>query len=196
MNPLDKSEKKGVRLRVVGGTSKGRRLKALKGLDIRPTSDKVKESIFNIIGDKIIDAIFLDLCAGAGGIGVEALSRGAKETVLVENNQRAVKLIKENLLLCNLEKDSKAVSNDAVRFLEDSDKRFDIIFFDPPYKSDLFEKAMAVFDRKELLNNNGILIIEHNSKTALPEETNSLILLKKYKYGDTTLSLYKKRGLR
>jgi 16S rRNA (guanine(966)-N(2))-methyltransferase RsmD len=180
----------------VGGTSKGRRLKALKGLDIRPTSDKVKESIFNILGDKIIDAIFLDLCAGTGGIGVEALSRGAKEAVFVENNHRVVKLIKENLLLCNLEKNSEIVCCDTVKFLEDSDKRFDIIFFDPPYKSDLLEKAMAVFDRKELLNNNGILIIEHNSKTALPEETNSLILLKKYKYGDTTLSLYKKRGRR
>ena len=188
--------KDGAILRVVGGIAKGRRLKALMGLNIRPTSDKVKESIFNILGDKIIDAVFLDLCAGTGGIGIEALSRGAKETVLVENNQKAAKLIKENLLLCNLEKDSKVVCNDAVRFLEDSDKRFDIIFFDPPYKSDLFEKAMAVFDRKELLNNNGILIIEHNSKTVLPEETNSLILLKKYKYGDTTLSLYKERGLR
>ncbi|MEK6657926.1 MAG: 16S rRNA (guanine(966)-N(2))-methyltransferase RsmD [Nitrospirota bacterium] len=183
-------------MRVVGGIAKGRRLKSLKGLNIRPTSDKVKESIFNILGNKIVDAVFLDLCAGAGGIGIEALSRGAKETVLVENTQRAVKLIKGNLLLCNLEKDSKVVCNDAVRFLEDSDKRFDIIFFDPPYKSDLFEKAMAVFDRKELLNNNGILIIEHNSRTVLPEETNSLILLKKYKYGDTTLSLYKERGLR
>ena len=183
-------------MRVVGGIAKGRRLKALKGLNIRPTSDKVKESIFNILGDKIIDAIFLDLCAGTGGIGIEALSRGAKETLFVENNQRAVKLIKENLSLCKLENNSKVVCDDAVRFLEDSDKRFDIIFFDPPYKSDLFEKAMIVFDRKELLNNNGILIIEHNSKTTLPEETNSLILLKKYKYGDTTLSLYKKRGLR
>lgn len=183
-------------MRVVGGIAKGRRLKSLKGLNIRPTSDKVKESIFNILGNKIVDAVFLDLCAGAGGIGIEALSRGAKETVLVENNQRAAKLIKENLLLCNLEKVSKVVCNDAVRFLEDSDKRFDIIFFDPPYESDLFEKAMAVFDRKELLNNDGILIIEHNSKTVLPEETNSLILLKKYKYGDTTLSLYKERGLR
>ena len=115
-------------MRVVGGIAKGRRLKSLKGLNIRPTSDKVKESIFNILGNKIVDAVFLDLCAGAGGIGIEALSRGAKETVLVENNQRAVKLIKENLLLCNLEKDSKVVCNDAVRFLEDSDKRFDIIF--------------------------------------------------------------------
>ncbi len=180
----------------MGGTSRGRRLKALKGLNIRPTSDKVKESIFNILGDKIVDAIFLDLCAGTGGIGIEALSRGAKETILVDNNQKAVILIKSNLSLCNLEKYSKVVCCDAVRFLEDSDKRFDIIFFDPPYKSDLFEKVMAVFDRKEMLADNGILIIEHNSKTALIEETNSLILLKKYKYGDTTLSLYKKRGLR
>ena len=183
-------------MRVVGGIAKGRRLKALKGLNIRPTSDKVKESIFNILGDKIIDAIFLDLCAGTGGIGIEALSRGAKETLFVENNQRAVKLIKENLSLCKLENNSKVVCDDAVRFLEDSDKRFDIIFFDPPYKSDLFEKFLTVFDTKEMLAGNGILIIEHNSKTTLPEETNSLILLKKYKYGDTTLSLYKKRGLR
>lgn len=181
-------------MRVVGGISKGRRLKALKGLNIRPTCDKVKESIFNILGDKIVDAVFLDLCAGTGGIGIEALSRGAKETVFVENNQKAVKLIKENLLLCNLENDSNVICSDAVEFLDDSDKRFDIIFFDPPYKSDLFEKVMAVFNMKELLNNNGILIIEHNSKTVLPEDIKSLILLKKYKYGDTTLSLYKKGG--
>lgn len=181
-------------MRVVGGISKGRKLKALKGLNIRPTSDKVKESIFNILGDKIVDAVFLDLCAGTGGIGIEALSRGAKETVFVENNQKAVKLIKENLLLCNLENDSNVICDDAVGFLDDSDKSFDIIFFDPPYKSDLFEKAMAVFDRKEMLNNNGILIIEHNSKTVLQEDIKSLILLKKYKYGDTTLSFYKKGG--
>ncbi len=183
-------------MRVVGGTARGRRLKALKGLNIRPTSDKVKESVFNIIGDKIIDAIFLDLCAGTGGVGIEALSRGAKETLFVENNHRAVKLIKENLLLCNLENDSKVICSDAVRFLEETDKGVGIIFFDPPYKSDLFEKVMAVFDKKEILNNNGILIIEHHSKTSLIEETNCLILLKKYKYGDTTLSLYKKRRLR
>lgn len=177
-------------MRVIKGKAKGRRLKASKGLDIRPTSDKVKESIFNIIGDKIDGAVFLDLCAGIGNVGIEAASRGAGEVVFVENNLRAVKLIRENLLLCNLVDYADVIFSDAIKFLKAAERQFDIIFFDPPYRSGLLQDAIAVFEKKGMLNPDGILIVEHQSKTILPEKIGGLILLKKYKYGDTTLSLY------
>lgn len=180
-------------MRVIKGKAKGRRLKASKGLDIRPTSDKVKESVFNIIGDKIDGAVFLDLCAGIGNVGIEAASRGAKEIAFVESNQKAVKLIKENLLLCHLEEYSNVIFSDAVKFLKTAEGKFDIIFFDPPYRSGLLQDALAVFEKKEMLNPDGILIVEHLSRTILSEKIGGLILLKKYKYGDTTLSLYKRK---
>lgn len=179
-------------MRVIGGKAKGRRLKALKGLNIRPTSDKVKESVFNIIGDMIDGAAFLDLCAGTGNVGIEAASRGAGEVVFVENNLRAVKLIRENLLLCNLGDYGDVIFSDAISFLKAAERQFDIIFFDPPYLSGLLQDAVAVFEKKEMLNPDGILIAEHQSRTTLPEKIGGMVLLRRYKYGDTTLSLFKR----
>ena len=184
-------------MRVISGSFKGRRLTAPKGLSIRPTPDKVKGAIFNILGDRIIESSFLDLFAGTGAVGIEALSRGAKEVVFVDNNTKAINTIKKNLSIFNIQYPIfKIVNVDAVEFIKKTDHQFDFMFLDPPYKSDLGEKALIEISSFNILKEDGEIIWEHYYKTPplppplLKGGEGGLQLKRTIRYGDTALSFF------
>src|SRR3989338_554424 len=189
-------------MRVISGTFKGRKLIPPKGLTIRPTPDKVKGAIFNILGDRIIESSFLDLFAGTGAIGIEALSRGAKEIIFVDDNIKAINLIKENLSRCKMQDARcKIVKENAVEFIKSvgqgfSPENFALIFLAPPYKSDLGEKALIEISSFNILKEDGEIIWEHYYKTPplppplLKGGEGELQLKRTICYGDTALSFF------
>lgn len=182
-------------MRVISGSFKGRRLTAPNGLTIRPTPDKVKGAIFNILGDRIIESSFLDLFAGTGAIGIEALSRGAKEVVFVDNNTKAINTIKKNLNNCQssiVNRQLSIIKGDAVEFIKKTDNQFDFIFIDPPYKTDLGEKALIEISSFNILKEDGELIWEHYYKkiTNYELQITNLKLKRTIRYGDTALSFF------
>lgn len=186
-------------MRVISGSFKGRRLTAPKGLTIRPTPDKVKGAIFNILGDRIIESSFLDLFSGTGAIGIEALSRGAKEVVFVDNNTKAINTIKKNLSIFNIQPRIKygavfkIVKGDSIEIIEKLTLgQFDFIFLDPPYKTDLGEKALIEISSFNILKEDGEIIWEHYYKkiTNYELQITNLKLKRTIRYGDTALSFF------
>lgn len=192
-------------MRVISGLFKGRKLIAIKGLDIRPTPDKVKGAIFNIIGEDIIESSFLDLFAGTGAIGIEALSRGARDVVFADNNSRAIDIIRKNLLQIQIPQPTpvsatrfKIIRGDAIEVIKKfKTLQFDFIFLDPPYKSNLGERALVEISRYNILKESGKVIWEHYYKTEFnfPPLTfykdsvkEPLELKRTIRYGDTALS--------
>lgn len=154
-------------MRVIAGSARSLRLKTLDGMDTRPTTDRIKETLFNIIGPSIYDCVFLDLFGGSGGIGIEALSRGAKEAIFVEKNPRAMQCIKDNLKFTRL--DAKAVTitadyMDALCRLE-GEKIFDFIFIDPPYDHGLEREALTFLSSSEQVYDDTVIIIEASRNT-------------------------------
>ena len=189
-------------MRISGGASKGRstvkkslvrKLSAAKKL--RPTSSKVREAIFDILRGRIEGASFLDLYAGTGTVGFEALSRGAVKATFVEKDETMVREIKRNAEALGFMADAKVVRREAYEFITEATgrERFDIIFIDPPYGSEEIERVLPVIAEKDLLAENGILVAEHFSKKRLPEAAgNNIKMRKSYRYGDTMLTLYRK----
>ena len=180
-------------MRVIAGIAKKRRLKAPKGLTVRPTADRVKEALFNILKDKIEDCSFLDLFAGTGNIGIEALSRGAARVTFIDYSPRSIRFVKENLILCRFEDKAEVIQVDAFEYVKKQIKpheRYDIVFIDPPYRADLLEILLPLLGRSSLLKDEGVMVIEHSQKIKLPAVIGRLTLFKSYRYGDTTLSLY------
>jgi 16S rRNA (guanine(966)-N(2))-methyltransferase RsmD len=183
-------------MRIIAGTLKGRKLSAPSGLGLRPTSDKVKESLFNILSGQIEGAAFLDLYAGTGSVGMDALSRGAQNVVFVENNMRHLQYLKKNLSSCSFEGKAEifaVAASDFLKKVRRSTRLFDIIFIDPPYESGEVEKILPMLQEGDMMTDQGMVIIEHFHKKALPEKSGNLFLLKKYKYGETVLSFYAKK---
>ena len=180
-------------MRVITGTAKGRKLKAPKGKETRPTSDRTKESLFNIIGPRVINAKFLDLYAGTGAIGIEALSRGADLSVFVEKNPQAVKNIKSNLELTGLADRAEVISQEAekaVDMLAAWERTFDIIFVDPPYLKGLVNESLLKINKSRLLASGGVVITESSKLDVLPVQAGLLKMVRHEKYGDTILSFY------
>lgn len=160
---------------------------------VRPTTQKAKEALFNILGDKTKQAKVLDLFAGNGNIGIEALSRGAKEVVFVDNNFVCINAIKQGLRKLNFLSVSNVIYSDfekAVSFFSRKKEKFNIIFADPPYSQKFGEKILRKISRCDILSVDGLLIIEHFKKEILPSEAGNLILKQQKRYGDTILSLY------
>ncbi|MCL2367184.1 MAG: 16S rRNA (guanine(966)-N(2))-methyltransferase RsmD [Oscillospiraceae bacterium] len=178
-------------MRVISGSARGRKLKEPDGLEIRPTSDKVKESIFNIIQFDIEGRRVLDLFAGTGQLGIEALSRGAARTVFIDSRSDAVKLIWSNLKQCGFEDSAQVLMRDALRFLE-SDEQFDLIIIDPPYDSDLAEKAIEKIIEFDKLGANGIIICEISTEKSAPEVSKPYFLHKEYRYGTIKVLRYER----
>ena len=139
-------------MRVITGSARGRILKELQGMETRPTTGKVKESIFSIIQFDIEGRRVLDLFAGTGQLGIEALSRGAKQCVFIDQRNDAVKLIRENLKLTELQDRARVVARDSMEFLRSLRERFDIVFLDPPYEAGLLEPAVAHLTAFDILN--------------------------------------------
>lgn len=169
-------------MRVISGTARGRKLKEPSGMDIRPTGDKLKESIFNIVQFEIEGRKVLDLFAGTGQLGIEALSRGANSVVFIDSSQEAIKLIKENTEICGFTERSVIYNRDAIKYLNSSDK-FDLIFIDPPYETYLPGRALEKIIEFDKLNTNGIIICETRNDYQLPAISPPYFIQKEYIYG-------------
>ncbi len=177
-------------MRVISGKARGCKLASLEGLNTRPTTDRIKETLFNIINMDILDVKFLDICAGSGAIGIEALSRGASSCVFVEKNKDALEVVKKNLEHTKLIDDAKIVNDDAISYLENIDvsNKFDIIFIDPPYELKLYTKIIDIILKKNILNEDGIIIVEKDSKDELDEyKLNEIEVYRQKKFKTTTI---------
>ena len=180
-------------MRVISGELKGRRLNRIDTDSIRPTSDKVKEALFSILGDLVIDSNFLDLFAGSGSVGIEAYSRGAREVVFVDSHLSSIRILKKNLEKIDILKETEVLFNDyatAIKILSKQGRKFDIIFIDPPYEQGLSLEAIRKIWDVKLLAKNGVIVVEHGIKEILPEEIDILERFKVKKYGNVFLSLY------
>lgn len=180
-------------MRVIAGQARGRRLKSPHGMQVRPTIDRVKEALFNIIGPAIVDKKFLDLYAGTGNIGIEALSRGAARSIFAEKEPRNVKLIRENLALCGLTADGQVYQctvQEAISRLGASGERFDYIFLDPPYNRQLIEPTLTAVMQYHIIGENGLVIAEHGRREEICQAVEGLACFRQSNYGDTTLSFF------
>ncbi len=154
-------------MRVIGGSAKRLQLKTLEGFDTRPTTDRIKETLFNMISPYLCDSAFLDLFAGSGGIGIEALSRGAREAVFVEKNPKAMECIRQNLQFTRLEKRAETLQMDVFTALHrlEGTRCFDYIFMDPPYNQKLEKEVLLYLSESELLHEDTVIIIEASKET-------------------------------
>ena len=182
-------------MKVSSGILKGRKIKfALSDKQLRPTSSKVKEAIFDILRQKIDGARFLDLYAGTGAVGFEALSRGASEVSFVEANKNYINNIKLLLEKSGFREKANVVIKKTLLFIEWAEGNhvdFDIIFLDPPYHTDEIVHALFAIGESHILKQDGVVLAEHFTKRKLPEQFGRLQKSKDYTYGDTVLSLYK-----
>ena len=173
-------------MRVIAGSARSLRLKTLDGMDTRPTTDRIKETLFNMLSPYLYDCSFLDLFAGSGGIGIEALSRGAMEAVFVEKNPKAMACIRENLKYTRLDRKALTISSDVMTALYrlEGEKQFDFIFMDPPYNQELEKKVLEYLADSQLLSDEGVIIVEASKDTSfdyLAELGFALIKEKVYK---------------
>ncbi|MCL6478045.1 MAG: 16S rRNA (guanine(966)-N(2))-methyltransferase RsmD [Peptococcaceae bacterium] len=184
-------------MRIIAGSAKKRLLKVPPGWKGRPTSDRVKESLFNILGSRIIDSIFLDLFAGTGNVGIEALSRGALKTVFVEKDPRAARTIVQNLQMTGLYGNSRVIARDVYAALtelgsrEEIEEKFDIIFLDPPYGMGFEVPVIGRVLELGLLSPGGLIIAESSKRVELPSGIMGFPLVRKERYGDTVISFYR-----
>jgi 16S rRNA (guanine966-N2)-methyltransferase len=176
-------------MRVIAGAFKGRNLKSPPSMQVRPTSDRLRETLFNVIAAHVPDARFLDLCAGSGAVGIEALSRGAAHATFVDRSRRSCQLIESNLDLCRVPEEQRDIyCSEASEFLRQWDRDlWDLIFFDPPYKENYLRILEIV---SKVLNDDGLFIAEHHHKTDLPETIGHLTRTRVLKQGDSALSFY------
>lgn len=176
-------------MRVISGMARGRKLQSPdEGGDIRPTTDKVKESVFNIIQFNIEGRRFLDLFAGSGQMGIEALSRGANQAVFVDKSNRSLNIVRSNIEKIGLEERSKIVNRDALSFLAINLDKFDIAYLDPPYSAGLLQEVLPVV--VENMNKGGLIVCESLLNESLPEKVGAFSLDREYRYGKIKISLY------
>lgn len=176
-------------MRVITGSQRGRKLMTLEGDSVRPTTDKVKESIFNIIQFDVPDARVLDLFAGSGQLGIEALSRGAESCVFVDNSNSSIKVVEENLKITGFREKSKTVRSESLSYLDRVIEEYDIALLDPPYKAGLMEEAINRVAPH--IAENGVIVCETGSEEILPENIEGFVS-KRYKYGKIALTVYRK----
>ncbi|PLS16573.1 16S rRNA (guanine(966)-N(2))-methyltransferase RsmD [Bacillus sp. M6-12] len=182
-------------MRVVSGKCKGRPLKAVPGSGTRPTTDKVKESIFNIIGPYFDGGTALDLFAGSGGLGIEALSRGIEQAIFVDREHKAIQTVKANLEACHFSAQAEVYKNDAERALKAIIKRdlsFRLILLDPPYKLQKIVDLLEMIHSNGLLEDNGLIVCEHSSETILPDRVGSLVKWKQETYGIIAVTFFQR----
>ncbi len=180
---------RGVFVRVITGSQRGRKLVSLEGDSVRPTTDKVKESIFNIIQFDVPDAKVLDLFAGSGQLGIEALSRGAESCVFVDSSSKSIAVVEENLKITSFRDKAKTVRSDSLGYLDRVIETYDIAILDPPYKAGLMEDAIERVAPH--INDNGVIVCETGSDEVLPENIDGFTS-KRYKYGKIALTVYRK----
>ncbi len=207
-------------MRIIAGKYRGRNLKSPPSLQVRPTSDRLRETLFNVIAPRIQDSRFLDLCAGSGAVGIEALSRGASHSTFVDRSRKMCGLVEANLDLCKIPEDqTHVVQAEAAEFLRHTRRRspagsreissqpgnglidsrsggdeWNIVFFDPPYDTDYLQ-VLDTFGKQApgLLTENGLLIVEHHHKNELKDVVGSIIRSRILKQGDSALSFYEQQ---
>ena len=188
-------------IRISGGEAKGRRIRVKKAFatkigadELRPTSSKVREALFDIMRNELPGSSLLDLYAGTGGVGIEALSRGAAQVVFVESNTIRVDIIRQTVGRLHFTEHAKVIEGKALEFVGREGMkghRYDIVFLDPPYHSEELAKILPLLGEGRILKEGGVVVVEHFSKTSIPECIRLLSLKKRYKYGDTSLTVYK-----
>ena len=182
-------------MRIIAGEFRGRRLAAVKGR-IRPTSDRVREAIFNILGPVVVEAKVLDLFAGTGALSLEALSRGAREAVLVEDQGTALGILRRNLGALGLESRTRVLPlpvSGALKKLAAQGEQFSLVFLDPPYGQGLALKTLVALQGSSLLGPETRIVVEHSQRETLPEEMGRLKLTQSRRYGDTQVAFYEVR---
>lgn len=180
-------------VRIISGECKGRKLSSLKGTRVRPTSDRAKETLFNIIADRIPGCSFLDLFAGTGSVGLEAASRGADHVVMVESDRRVLKVLEENIEKCGLGGKVRVLLRDSgicLRVLSSEQLRFDLIFMDPPYRDRGAYGLVQQIEKGGLLKTGGWVIAEHDRRLELPPAYECLVVIRRKRVGDTVFSFY------
>ena len=179
-------------MRVTGGTGKGRRLRVPPGDRVRPTSDKVKQALFNILGSRLEGAVFLDLFAGTGGIGIEALSRGAGRAVFVDDSRKSLDAVRHNIGQAGFGDVASVVASKAETFIRKTGDRFDIVFLDPPYTTEI-APLLELIAGSDLLEPDGVVVAEHFEKQPSPARVGTFVLVREAVYGDTVLAFYRKQ---
>ena len=194
-------------MRVIAGQAKGTKLTSIKGIQVRPTLDQVRETLFNILGHDLSGEYFLDWFGGSGAIGIEALSRGAEKVVWVENNRQSQNLIYANLKKCRFESNDESESScfewellkidalQALPILEKKSLKFDFIYIDPPFADNLHEKCLIGLSKSQLLKKESLIIVEHHNKNILREIYGRLLRSDQRQSGDTSLSFYGLKNL-
>jgi 16S rRNA (guanine966-N2)-methyltransferase len=188
-------------MRIIAGKFRSRQLKSLKGMAMRPTSDKLRETLFNVLGELVVDARFVDFFAGTGAVGIEALSRGAREAIFVEKHPSAAALIKKNLESLEIRKGASVLKSDAVQALKQiaqepvaASARIDILFLDPPYaEKELYGKVLSFLGGANLLAENAVVIAEHQRSLDLPETFGKLERVRVLRQGDAALTFFRFR---
>ncbi|WDV47651.1 16S rRNA (guanine(966)-N(2))-methyltransferase RsmD [Clostridiaceae bacterium M8S5] len=182
-------------MRVITGKAKGHRLTAPNGIKTRPTTDKVKESIFNILGYIKEDDYILDLFSGSGGMGIEFLSRGANKCVFIDIDINAINVIKQNLKSTKLNKQAEVYKTDvkkAIRKLKERQIKFNFVFLDPPYNRDFVVTTLELI-KKDILSDNAVIIVEHSDEEQIPELVEDLRVFDSRKYGNTCVTFLHKK---
>lgn len=176
-------------MRIISGIRRGHKLTEFLGDDIRPTTDRVKESIFNIIQSYVPDARVLDMFSGSGALSFEALSRGAKHAVCLDMDKRSVEIIKKNAESLDFADKCEIINISCFDYMEKTDRKFDIIFLDPPYNKGFIEPALRKIAERRLLSDNGIAVLESDN-TDYHGEIDGLSMIKQKKYGRTYITIY------
>lgn len=185
-------------MRIIGGRYRSRQLKTLRGAHTRPTSDRLRETLFNVLGASVAGAVFADAYAGSGAVGLEALSRGAEWVYFLESHRPAVKVIRENLAQLQVETGAEVLPFDALgslRELEQRGVRLDIVFLDPPYQTaEEYQRALAWLGGAQLLAPDAWVIAEHSRRRALEEGYGALARPRVLRQGDAALSFFRRAG--
>lgn len=182
-------------MRVISGSAKGRPLKAVPGMGTRPTTDKVKEAIFSMIGPYFAGGAVLDLFAGTGGLGIEALSRGMERAVFIDADKKSVEVVRANLQAARLADKAEVYCNDAGRALKALGKRgakFDLVFLDPPYKMTAIAECIGTMQELGMLESAATVVVEHDASNAFDERIGDATRMKQAQYGETAVSIYRR----
>lgn len=180
-------------MRIISGKFKGRKIKAVSGYSTRPTSDRLRETIFNIIASQVADSVVLDLFSGTGAFGIEAISRGAKQVCLIDNSRAAITTIKQNLAICNISSRAKILKwniSKNLNCLRNFNSMIDLVFMDPPYAKGLIRPALINLRESGALLDKALIIVEHNDQEVLKGAFSNFSLTDQKKYGKILVSFF------
>jgi 16S rRNA (guanine966-N2)-methyltransferase len=186
----------GAIMRITGGTVRGQRLAKVRWPDIRPTADRVRVSIFNILGQNLSGLLVLDLFAGSGSLGIESLSRGAERGVFIDNSRRALAILNKNIGMCGFKDNSTVIKADLPKGLHQVKnygyEQFDLVFMDPPYESGYVEPTVVKLTEENLLNQDGVIVVERSTRStdSFPSRIRDLLLRQTKTYGSTSIGFY------